>query len=305
MTAAGSDVRTMRLNKLATPSGQFAILALDHVRSFATTVRPNDPDSISPSVMAALKERLIGALAPDASAILIDPVFASSRAASSLAPLRAGLIVGIEDGDYEAAAIRPRLLPGWTVDRAARLGADAVKISFQFDPDDDTSAAERFVRETVRECGLAELPLFCEPLVRATGGPETRRRVLEGIRRFGSLGADVLKVQFPNDTEADRSRDSWVEACGLANALSPAPWALLSEGRDFAQFQELLGIACDAGASGFLAGRAIWGGERQDTSSLEAAAGRLTDLRSIAVDRGLPWTERRNDQHPSASGGDA
>ena len=75
--AAGSSLRTARLNKLTTPSGQFAILALDHVRSFATTVRPNDPDSISPGEMAALKERLLGGLAPDASAILIDPVFAS------------------------------------------------------------------------------------------------------------------------------------------------------------------------------------------------------------------------------------
>jgi tagatose-1,6-bisphosphate aldolase len=288
---AGSD-RVEQLDKLATDSGQFAILALDHLRSFAATVRPNDPDSLTPAEMRELKQRLIDGLADKASAILIDPALATSRMIEASSPLSVGLIIGIEDGDYEAAEVSPRLLPGWTVERAAQLGADAVKISFFFDLDADTAPAERFVKDTVRQCELADLPLFCEPLARWRGVGATRRAVLGGIERFGSLGADVLKIQFPYDTQANGSRDAWLDACEEANELSPVPWALLSEGRDYDEFRELLAIACRAGASGFLGGRAIWGGAVTARDAMATYAQRLGDLRSIAISEGAPW--RRN-----------
>lgn len=289
LLGASRDKRAGRLDRLATDSGQFAILALDHVRSFATTLRPDDPDSITVDEIRELKVRLLEGLAIDASAILVDPALATSWIGEESPSLAAGLIVGIEDGDYAAAAVSPRLLPGWTVERAARLGADAVKISFSFDPDADTSVAEAFVRETVRECERADLPLFCEPLANVRGGVEVRRQVLEGIRRFGGLGADVLKIQFPCDTTENRSRESWADACAEADDLSPAPWALLSEGRDYGEFQELLTIACRAGASGFLAGRAIWGSVAEVPDAIRASSERLAGLRSIAVSEGSPW----------------
>jgi tagatose 1,6-diphosphate aldolase len=232
---------------------------------------------------------LIEGLAANASAILVDPGLAISRVEAASPTPSVGLIVGIEDGDYAAAAASPRLLPGWTVERAARLGADAVKISFSFDPDQDTAAAEDFVRETVRQCAAAHLPLFCEPLAKLQPGDDVRGKVLEGIRRFGGLGADVLKIQFPCDTATDSSRHSWADACAAADELSPAPWALLSEGRGFDEFQDLLTIACRAGASGFLAGRAIWGSVGSDQGGIGASSERLTELRSIAVSEGSPW----------------
>ena len=292
--------RADRLDRLATASGQFAILALDHVRSFATTVRPDDPDSLSADDILASKEGFIRGLAPDASAILIDPVLASRQFGSS-PPVSAGILVGIEDGDYESAASAPRLLPGWSVDRAARLGADGIKISVYFDPDGDTSASVGFVREVARQCDLVDLPLFCEPLVRQPGNGDMRRQVLEGIRRFGDLGVDVLKIQFPCDTRHERSRASWADACAEADELSPTPWALLSEGRDVAEFTELLAIACRAGASGFLAGRVIWGGLPGDGAGIKAAATRLSELRTIAVADGRPWRNRRNLQSDGQS----
>jgi tagatose 1,6-diphosphate aldolase len=284
------DARSRRLDRLATASGQFAILAIDHVRSFATTVRPSAPDSLSAEEIVARKEGLIQGLAADASAILLDPVVASRAATTST--LGAGLLVGIEDGDYASAIAAPRLLPGWTVERAARLGADGIKISVYFDPDGDMSAPMRFAREVARQCALVDLPLFCEPLVRTRAGLDMRRQVIEGLRRFGDLGADVLKIQFPCDTQADQSRASWADACAEANEASPTPWALLSEGREFSEFSELLSIACRAGASGFLAGRVIWGDVPGDGSDTAEAATRLRALRTIAISEGRPWGNR-------------
>ena len=301
-TGADANARAHRLDKLATASGQFAILALDHVRSFATTVRPDDPDSLTADEILASKAGLVRGLGADASAILVDPVLASHQREPTSSPLAAGLLVGIEDGDYESAVASPRLLPGWTVERAADLGADGIKISVYFDSDRDLSPPVNFVREVARQCNLVDLPLFCEPLVRRRDGPDMRRRVIEGIRRFGDLGADVLKIQFPCDTDGEQSRASWADACAEANEASPMPWALLSEGRDFAEFGELLGIACRAGASGFVAGRVIWGGVPDDGVGLAAAGARLSELRSIAVAEGRPWRDRRQ---PEMGGGDA
>jgi tagatose-1,6-bisphosphate aldolase len=290
-----------RLDRLATTSGQFAILALDHVRSFATTVRPDDPDSLSADDIVMSKEALIRGLGVDASAILIDPALVDRRSDSAWGSSIAGVLVGVEDGDYESAVVSPRFLPGWTVERAAALGADGIKISVYFDADEDMSAPVAFVREVSRQCRLAELPLFCEPLVRRRDGLDMRRGVIDGIRLFGDLGVDVLKIQFPCDTAVDRSRASWADACAEATAVSPTPWALLSEGRDFGEFQELLGVACRAGASGFVAGRVIWGGVPDDGAGISAASARLSVLREIAVSEGQPW---RAVPRPVTGGGD-
>ncbi len=54
---APEDIRVARLDRLATSGGQFAILALDRVRSFATTLRPDDPDSLTLDQMRVTKER--------------------------------------------------------------------------------------------------------------------------------------------------------------------------------------------------------------------------------------------------------
>jgi tagatose 1,6-diphosphate aldolase len=287
---AGTDEVAERLDRLATDSGQFAILALDHARSFAATIRPNDPDSLSWDEIIATKDRLIDGISREASAVLVDPAVAMRR--SRLGDGR--LIVGLEDGDYGAAATSPRLLPGWTVEQAVHLGAQAVKISFSFEPRGKTRSAERFVTDTARRCEELSIPLFCEPLARLPVGADVRQGVHEGIRRFGALGANVLKIQFPADTSRERSRAMWADAAAEASDLSPIPWALLSEGREFEDFRELLDIACRAGASGFVAGRAIWGPTRGSEGATETPRARLTELRSIAVAQGRPWRRHRS-----------
>jgi len=290
MIPARTDAVAERLDRLATDSGQFAILALDHARSFATTIRPNDPDSLSSDEIIATKDRLIDGISREASAVLVDPAVAMRR--SGLGDGR--LIVGIEDGDYGAEATAPRLLPGWSVEQAVDLGAQAVKISFSFKPRGKTRSAERFVTETARRCEEAGIPLFCEPLARLPTGADVREGVHEGIRRFGALGAHVLKIQFPADTVRERSRTMWADAAAEASELSPIPWALLSEGREFEDFRELLDIACRAGASGFVAGRAIWGPARESEAATATPRARLMQLRSIAVAQGRPWRHHRS-----------
>ena len=296
--AAVPDRRSARLDRVATATGHFAVLAIDHVRSFATTVRPDDPDSLTPDDLRAAKRWLIGALGPHAGAVLVDPGFLTAMPAGWADSLSdTGLILGIEDGDYEDVRTSPRLLPGWDVERAVQLGVDAVKISVYFDPDTDTSAAERFVADVVAECVAGHMPLICEPLALYSEPHDRRRAVLEGVKRFGPLGAEVLKLQFPEAAAENPSRQVWAQACEEIDRLSPVPWTILSEGSDYTLFRDQLRVACRAGASGFLAGRAVWREAATGQSDLASGTARLDELGAMAVSDGADWRSSAAQRH--------
>lgn len=291
----GSDSRAGKrsegLARVATESGHFTVLAIDHVGSFAQTVRPDHPESMTAADISGAKQPIIAALGPISGAVLIDPGYLASMGSTARGrPEGLGLILGIEDGDYSDVRTAPRLLPGWNVERAAAMGADAVKISVYYDADGDMSAAERFVTEVVGQCRAAGLPLFCEPLALYEDPEDRTRAVLEGVRRLGPLGAEVLKLQFPVMPEAGRcDPEEWAEACAEVDRLSPVPWVILSEGSDFGLFRDQVRVACAAGASGFLGGRAIWRELATGRRDEQHAAGRMAELRAVAQAGGTAW----------------
>ena len=291
---SSSPLRSARLDRVATPTGHLAVLAIDHVGSFAATVRPDDPGSMTAEDIWAAKLPLISGIGPAAGAMLIDPGFLEGTGFQRSGALSdTGLILGIEDGDYSDVRTAPRFLPGWSVERAARLGVDAVKISMYYDPGGDTSAAEDFVTEVVDQCREQHMPLFAEPLALYEHPHQRKDAVLEGVRIFGHLGADVLKLQFPEFPDTNPDSDSWAEACREIDRLSPVPWAILSEGGDYPLFRRQLQVACRAGASGFLGGRAVWREAATGEGSLEGAASRLGELAGIAKTEGVDWRSRK------------
>lgn len=282
------------LDRVATDGGLFTVLAIDHVGSFAQTVCPDAPESMTAADIRAAKRPIIAALGPISRAILIDPGYLMGEEKDGeRRPEGLGLILGIEDGDYADVRTAPRLLPGWDVARAAEMGADAVKISVYYDPDGDMTAGVRFVTEVVAQCREVGLPLFCEPLALYEDPKDRRRAVLEGVRRFGPLGAEVLKLQFPVMPESGLDRSDWAEACAEIDWLSPVPWVILSEGSDFRLFLDQVRVACAAGASGFLGGRAIWREMATGEGDEQQAVERLTELCAVAHAEGTSWRTSR------------
>lgn len=291
------SLRTERLRRVATKSGHIAILAIDHVRSFATVARPNDPGSMEATEIIEAKIRLADRLLAHVGAVLIDPAFAeASPSMVSDLSKSAGVVLGIEDGDYADVRTSPRLLPGWNIERSAALGVDAVKISVFFDADGDNTQACRFVEDVGEQCQRFDMPVFCEPLALIPDDALDRRRhILEGVRLFGCLGVDVLKIQFPERVEA--GEQAWADACDEVDATSPTPWTLLSEGKDFDVFSEVLEVACRAGASGFLGGRSIWADALFEDDALSISAERLDRLCDAVRRTGTRW-----DNHPAPTG---
>ena len=107
----------------------------------------------------------------------------------------------------------------------------------------------------------------------------------------------MLKLEFPVDVAHEPDESLWRTGCRRVSEASPIPWALLSAGVDFSTFQRQVAVACQDGASGYLAGRAVWKeavgltGVARAQFLREEAARRLDTLAAIADREARPWTE--------------
>jgi tagatose 1,6-diphosphate aldolase len=296
------------LDACASPRGLFTVLALDHRQNLRREIDPVDPASVTTDAMTALKRDVVRALAPIVSGVLLDPeVGAAQCVADGSIPGSTGLLVAIEATGYEgdATARRSRVLPGWSVAKAKRMGASAAKLLVYYHPAASNAAEqEAFVARVAADCRSADLPLFVEPLTFSPDpdrptltGEDRRRAVVETARRLSALGGDVLKSEFPYDAAVtDEAR--WREACAELNEATAVPWVLLSGGVDDATFERQVAVACEAGASGVLVGRSVWsdaarliGPERESFLRGEGSA-RLRRLVDIVDRLGRPWLER-------------
>ena len=296
------------LDACATPRGVFTVLALDHRQNLRKEIRPDDPESVSIDQMAELKGDVVRALAPRVSGVLLDPEFGAPRCiADGSLPGGVGLIVAIEATGYEGppTARRSRVLDGWSVAKAKRMGATAAKLLIYFHPESATATAqEDLVAEVEEDCRRHDLPLFLEPITHSIDasvpvltGEDRRRVVIESARRLTAVGGDVLKVEFPYDASVtDEGR--WADACAELDDASPLPWVLLSGGVDDATFERQVGFACRAGASGVLVGRSVWaeatrhsGPDRSRFLATEAVE-RLARLVGTIEAHGRPWQDR-------------
>ncbi|MCP5099217.1 MAG: tagatose 1,6-diphosphate aldolase [Chloroflexi bacterium] len=278
----------------------FTILAVDHGASLAGSIQPNAPEDVSFEQMVQVKQNVLTHLAAYASATLIDPVYGLAPAfiGGSL-PGNVGTLLAVEDGDYASVEREARLFDGWSVAQAKLAGANAIKCFFYYHPDDAELAAhqEGFVKRIVLECADHDIPLFAEPLSYNVTSETRRAVVIETARRVSRWGIDVLKVEFPVNVYAEPDEEVWMEACEALTAVCQTPWALLSAGVDFEMFARQVKVACQAGASGYLAGRAIWkdgvvlSGEAQLAFWQQVAQPRLVKLATIATEHGRPWTD--------------
>ena len=307
------------LEACASARGTFAVLALDHRQNLRRELHPEDPAVTTYAEMVEFKRAVVRALAASATGTLLDPeIGAAQCVADGSLPGRAGLIVAIEATGYEgpATARVSRVLPGWSVERAKRMGASAAKLLVYYHPAASNAAdQERLVTDVAAACRDADLALFVEPLGfdPETGGKltgEARRRcVVETARRLMAIGGDVLKAEFPYDPGVT-DEAAWADACAEVSATSPVPWVLLSGGVDDATFERQVGVACRAGASGVLVGRSVWAPAATlapaDRDAWLASEGRsrLERLVRLVDEAGVPWRARPGTVTGASSPGD-
>lgn len=312
------------LSATSTPGGVFCILAFDHRQSFVKMLdySGNHPPAFEDVVQA--KSEVVRVLAPHASGVLLDPVYGAAQLiANQSLPAASGLMVALEETGYEGDpnARLSSILAGWSIPKAKRMGADAIKLLVYYHPDagEVSEILENLILEVVHDCHLADIALFLEPVSysidlkmdkESRGFADTRPQLIARIaERLGKLGPDVLKIEFPVDAQYERNETKWSTACEAVSKASPCPWAVLSAGVAFDIFASQVEIACRYGASGYIAGRAVWkDGIPLPTSNRidwleKVAAPRMDQLADITTRYARPWTDFYPNLPASASEG--
>lgn len=297
------------LQQLANGRGILAMCALDHRGSLRRMLDEKHPDHVSYQAMVDFKLDLCRILAPHASAILLDPIYGAGQAiAAGVLPNSTGLLISLEKSGYsgEAEARITDLLPDWSVRKIKKMGATAVKLLLYYRPDSNVAEKQLDkVKKLASDCLTQDIPLVVEPLSYKVGREEGNPKnfasvkpqlVVETAKQITALPIDVLKAEFPADLEYEKNKSRLLDSCHRLNEASQVPWVILSAGVTFELFYEQVEIACQAGASGFLAGRALWQEAAQASSRQErlkfletTVVERLESLTQLAHAYGTPW----------------
>jgi tagatose-1,6-bisphosphate aldolase len=278
------------LQQCTSPHGTFTCLALDHRQNLRKALNQATHGSVSDADLSRFKLEVTVALADLGTAVLLDPEFSAAQAVAAKAiPKQTGLVVAVESTGYtgDPNARHAQILPGWSVEKAKRMGADAIKLLVYYHPDSSTAGEiEAFVKQVANDCRKYDLAFMLEPLsypldpdVKKVASDEKRYVVSETARRLTPLGVDVLKAEFPLGT-ADLDETQWTAACSAITAVSVTPWILLSAAVAFETFVRQITAACKAGASGIAVGRAVW----QEAVGMDGAS-RFDFLRTTGRER--------------------
>ncbi len=293
---------------------RFRVLALDQSNSFKKALRKmheraGKPAEPSYEEIRDAKLAMVTALGPEASAVLLDVNFGARQALNSLAlPREAGLIVRLEAS--KEAGLPSDYEPGWSVEKIKRMGAAAVKLLVYLDTEDPANVKPQmaFVERVSRECAAADILLMTEELSFPRKGEEKSspsykarkvKNIVEATRLIGPY-TDILKLEFPGFM-GEESASAVQERLALLNETAIRPWVLLSAGEKFDLFVKQTELAMKAGASGYMAGRAIFNEYfEQDTPQkrelflAKEATARIRALNRIVNENAAPWMRRES-----------
>ena len=299
------------LQQISNEKGHITMCALDHRGSLQKMLGKGMGREPSYQDMVDFKLDVCEALSPHASAMLLDPVYGAAQAmAGGVYTRGAGLLVSTEETGYsgDSQARVSRELQGWGVEKIRRMGASGAKLLLYYRPDVEVAAQQRAVVEKLsKDCADQDLAFIVEPVSYAVGNeasdgtfsaakPEI---VIQTAREITPLGVDVLKAEFPVNMTPESDVAEMSEYCKRLSEASVSPWIILSAGVGFEDFVREVEIACKSGASGFLAGRALW----QEATSMKSREERRKFFQTTVVDRlriltavadayGAPWQQR-------------
>ncbi|MFP4323146.1 MAG: tagatose 1,6-diphosphate aldolase [Anaerolineales bacterium] len=296
------------LTQSSTPDGHFVILAIDHRANLKALLDAAAPHPLTDTQFADFKAAVLRHLMPFTSAVLIDPAFGIARGlAEGTISGHHGLLAPLEVTDYDVHPSQRELdwIEGWGVEQIKKVGGTGVKLLLPFHPGAGNRAQkEEAVQRIVQACQVFDLPFFLEPIVYAPdpntklSSDEKRAAVVETAHIFSRVGVDVLKLEFPIDPHTETDEAVWMDAAAELNAVCTVPWALLSAGVDFPTFSRQAQIACEAGASGVIVGRAVWAeavksqGAARESFLAETATTRMAELATICAQSAQPWQRR-------------
>lgn len=324
MTLSAGKYWSMR--RLSDKNGFFRMVAVDQRPPIMNLIKEKTGvDKASYDDVAQVKATLARSLTDNASAILLDPVWSWPTFHQEVDPQK-GLIITIEEHDFteDAFGRKSDAIADWTVAKIKAMGGDAVKALAWYRPDADASInqyQEDWVQSLGEACKKYDIAFLFELLLYPLAGDadqtteyrehtaKSAQHVIDSVKIFADpkFGIDVFKLESPvlasqiPEIGAEGS-DEVQEWFNKLNDASPVPWVMLSAGADKDSFKRVMYHATKAGASGYLAGRAIWLDAAQNYPDLEKmekqlkkeGAEYMAELDAIVEKNGTKWFDHKS-----------
>ena len=287
------------LTKLARPSGALAMVAVDQREALRGMFAAHQSTPVPDSQLTQFKVDVARELSPFASALLVDQEFGIDAIINQKA-LRgscgliaaADLLVGPPGGAATDTAIDPDVDPL----RMRDIGSVGLKFLILWRNDESPDVRANLVEEFNKLCGSSGLPSIIEIIVKPpTDSSRSFNREEELILAAKEAAAwkpDLYKAEVPFHGEGDLSAIT-KNAERISEAIG-SPWVVLSNGVKQPFFKDAVKACAIGGASGFLAGRAVWadivGSSDIPKALREVSIPRLEALAEVVDTYAKPWT---------------
>lgn len=261
---------------------QFLMLALDHRGSFLKLMNPTDPSSVTSQSAVSLKRDIITAVEGQMSGVLIDADYGLPAYQGFTKPF----LLPMEKSGYGDDHGERTTELMYSAKQLKEWGAAGAKLLLYFNPRLASADSQlQVAREAVDEAHASGLPLFLEIVTYDPAdekAPVQSALVIESLEKLLTAGVvpDVWKLEYPGDDAS---------CAKVTSLVGKVPWILLTRGEQFETFTMQLKIASQAGARGFLAGRALWqevctlDGEAKQTFLTQTLPARFKKTADISV----------------------
>ena len=283
MTSGMTTAERRGYQQICGKNGLMMVVACDQ-RGGMRKVLADTPEAqaaIDEAALGVVKAGIVQHLANKASCVLLDAVCAVPDVVDQGVLGRdTGLLIGLDASGWDTDAKGYRIskpVPGVTARRVRELGGTGAKLMVYLRPDRPEASTVNLdiIRDCIADFAAEDLLLVVEILTYQLKGESDADYaaafpglIVESARISVDLGSKVLKLPYPGTPEA----------CAEITALcGDIPWAVLSAGVDHSTFIGQVETAMQNGASGVIAGRALW----KDCISLDSDT-RREKLESIA-----------------------
>ena len=287
------------LTALARPSGALAMVAVDQREALRGMFAAHQSTPVLDSQLTQFKVDVARELSPYASALLVDQEFGidaiiDQKVLKNSCGLiaAADLLVGPPGGAATDTAIDPDVDPI----RMSDIGSVGLKFLILWRNDESPDMRAQLVEDFNKLCQISGLPSIVEIIVKpprdTTKGFNREEEIIIAAREAATWKPDLYKAEVPFHGEGNlnlvmKNADRISEAIG-------SPWVVLSNGVKQPFFADAVKACAMGGASGFLAGRAVWADivSSPDIPKAlrEISIPRLEQLTEIVDTHAKPWS---------------
>jgi sulfofructosephosphate aldolase len=287
------------LNRLARPSGALAMVAVDQREALRGMFAAHQSTPVPDSQLTQFKVDVARELSPFASALLVDQEFGidaiiDQKALQGSCGLiaAADLLVGPAGGAATDTAVDPDVDPL----RMRDIGSVGLKFLILWRNDETPDSRAQLVEEFNKLCQFSGLPSIIEIIVKpptdTSRSFNREEELIIAAREAAAWKPDLYKAEVPFYGEGDLNLVT-KNAERISEAIG-SPWVVLSNGVKQPFFNDAVKACAIGGASGFLAGRAVWADIVGSPDILKAlrdvSIPRLQQLAEIVDTHAKPWS---------------